>query len=114
MSVEKYHCFLKKTLVMSGQYRGTHEVFLQNLKTSQYSWNSAPIDRIYILRIFAAAGCEFRFPLDVKLLQTPKNLNQGNSDMYEYIWNVSNKTQFEMSILTDRAYRTVESKSIRP
>ena len=43
-SVEKYHCFLNKTQTIVGQDRSTHETFIQNAKSSQYAWNSAPID----------------------------------------------------------------------
>ena len=55
-SVEKYHRFLNKTQVIAGQDRGTHGVFLQNAKTSQYAWNNAPIDGTDILRSVAAVG----------------------------------------------------------
>ena len=64
-SVERYHRFLNKTQTICGQDRGTHEVFHQNVKTSQYAWNSAPIDDTYIPRCVAAVGREFRFPLDI-------------------------------------------------
>ena len=67
-SVERYHRFLNKTQTISGQDRGTHEVFHQNIKTSQYAWNSAPIDDTDIPRCVAAVGREFRFPLDIELL----------------------------------------------
>ena len=99
INIEKYHLFLKKTQSISGQDRVTHEVFLQNKKTSQYAWNSASIDGIDILRSVSSAGWEFRFLLDVKLIQTPTTLNQGNSGLYEYLWNLSNKTQFTTPIL---------------
>ena len=36
-SVERYHRFLNKTQTISGQERRTHEVFHQNIKTSQYA-----------------------------------------------------------------------------
>ena len=32
-------------------------------------------------------------------LFTPTTLNQGNSGLYEYLWHVSNTSQFETSIL---------------
>ena len=60
-SVEKYHRFLNKTQAISGQDRGTHDVFIQNAKTSQYAWNSASIDGIYIIIIVAAVGQELCF-----------------------------------------------------
>ena len=85
MSVEKYHHALNETQATAGQDKGTHGVFIQNVKTSHYSWNSATIDGTYIIRSVAAIGQEFRFPLDIGLLQTPTNLNQGNYGMYEYL-----------------------------
>ena len=74
-----------KTQGIKVQYRGTHEVFLQNAKTSQYAWNRAPIDITHIIRCVASVGREFPFLLDVELLQNPTTLNQGNFDMYEYL-----------------------------
>ena len=36
-SVERHYIFLNKTQTISGQDRGTHEMFHQNIKTSQYA-----------------------------------------------------------------------------
>ena len=44
MQVECYHRLLNKTQTIVGQDRGTHESFIQNSKTSQNAWNSAPIE----------------------------------------------------------------------
>ena len=60
------------------QCRGTHQVFTENA-TSQYAWNSAPIDSTDIIRSVAAVGREFRFPLDVELLDIPTLLNDNNN-----------------------------------
>ena len=67
-SVERYHKSLNKTQTISGQDRRTHGVFHQNIKTSQYAWNSVPIDNTDIPRCEAALDREFRFPLDIELL----------------------------------------------
>ena len=99
MSIEKYHRFLNKTQAILDQYRGTNNIFLQNAKTSQYAWNSTPIYGIDILRSVAAVGRELYFSLDVELLQTPTTLDQGNSGLYEYLWHVSNNSQFATSII---------------
>ena len=56
LSVEKYHIFLNKSQTIVGQDRGTHLSFLNNAKTSQYDFNSAPKDNTDILRIFEAVG----------------------------------------------------------
>ena len=56
MSVKKNHRFLNKMQEISGQDRDTHEVFLQNSKTSPYACNSAPIYATDIIRSVAAVG----------------------------------------------------------
>ena len=76
-----------------------HDVFLQNAKTSDYACNIIPIDSTYILRSVTAVSWEFRFLLDIKIIQTPTTLDQGDSGMYEYIRHVWNNSQFGTSIL---------------
>ena len=71
-SIEKYHRFINKMQATAVQDRGTYAVFLQNEKTSQYAWNSTTINGTYILRIFSVIGWEFRFLLDIELLQNPQ------------------------------------------
>ena len=44
--VEKYHHFLNKS----------QTIFLQNVKNSEYAWNSTPIDGTNILRSVADVG----------------------------------------------------------
>ena len=61
MSVEKYHQFLKKMQAIVSQDKGTYEVFLHDAKTSQYAFNSDPINDTDNLRIVAVVGQEFRF-----------------------------------------------------
>ena len=58
---------MNKTQKITGIDRGTHAGFIQNVTTSQYACNSAPIDDIYISLILAAIEREFRFPLDVDI-----------------------------------------------
>ena len=55
-SVEKYHRFLNKTQTIVGQDQDSHHSFTENSKTSQYAWNSAPIDDTDIPRCLAAVG----------------------------------------------------------
>ena len=64
-SVEKYHRFLNKTQAIAGSDRGTHLTLVQNTKTSQYAWNSAPINGTDVTRSMPTVGRDFRFPLDV-------------------------------------------------
>ena len=55
-SVEKYHHFLNKTQAIAGQDCVRHDVFIVNAKTSQYSWNIAPIDDTDVMRGVASSG----------------------------------------------------------
>ena len=98
-SVERYHRFLNKTQTISGQNRGTYEVFHQNIKTSQYAWNSVPIDDTYIPRCVAAVGRKFRYPLDIELLDQPRLNNKEHSALFYYLRNVSCNSQFSTSVL---------------
>ena len=54
-----------------GQERGTHLSFIENYKTSQYAWNSAPIDDTDIPRSLAAVDLHFKLPMDIDLNATP-------------------------------------------
>ena len=98
-SIERYHRFLNKNQTISGQDRGTHEVFHQNIKTSQYIWNSARIDDTDIPRYLADVGREFRFPLDIELLNQPSLNNKEHSALFHYLRNFSGNSQFSTSIL---------------
>ena len=97
--VEKYHRFLNKTQAIIGAETGTHMSFLQNYKTSQYGWNSAPIDDTDIPRSIAAVGRHFKFPMDVKLAGSPTLNSENNSALYKYLRDVSNDSAFATSVL---------------
>ena len=99
LSVERYHRFLNKTQTITGNDRGTHITYLQNAKTSQYAWNSAPIDGTDIPRSLAAVGREFKFPLDVELCPSPPLNDQNNSALTTYLRTVSNDSAFATSVL---------------
>ena len=97
--VERYHRFLNKTQTIIGNDRGNHITYLQNAKTSQYAWNSAPIDGTDIPRSLAAVGREFKFPLDVELCPSPPLNDRGNSALMNYLRTVSNDSEFTISVL---------------
>ena len=99
MSVERYHRFLNKTQAITGNDRGTHLTYLQNAKTSQYAWNSAPIDNTDIPRSLAAIGRELRFPLDVELCPTPPLNDEHNTALMQYLRDVSNDSKFSIAVL---------------
>ena len=69
--VNHYHRFLNKTQAIAGNDQGTHDVYIQNAKTSQYAWNSAPIDGTDVIRSMTAIKWIFRFPLDVDISPPP-------------------------------------------
>ena len=85
--VEDYHRFLNKTQVIVGQYCGSHDLFIQNAKTSQYACNSAQINNTDVICSVADVGIEFIFPLDIELLPT-QTMNPDN-----------NKVLFTISVL---------------
>jgi hypothetical protein len=99
LGVEKYHRFLNKTQAIAGNDRGTHETFVQNAKTSQYAWNSAPIDDTDVTRSMVAVGRDFRFPIDVELSPTPTLNDSRNSALFNYLRNVSNDSKFAQSLV---------------
>ena len=49
-SVERYRRFLNKTQAINVNDQVTHNIYIQNAKISQYSWNSADIDNIDVFR----------------------------------------------------------------
>ena len=97
--MEKYHRSLNKTQTIVGQDRGTHHSFIENSKPSQYAWNSAPIDDTDIPRCLAAVGRHFKFPIDVALSACPTINDSSQSALYTYLRDVSNDSQFLISVL---------------
>ena len=63
-SVENCHRFLNKTQAISGQDLISHDLLIQNAKTSQYAWKKYPIDDTEVMRSVAAVGREFIFTID--------------------------------------------------
>ena len=98
-SVEHYHHYLNKTQAIAGSNRGTNLVILQNAKTSQYGWNSAPIDNTDINKSMATIRSKFCFPLDVNLSPTPSLNNLHNGALFQYLRNVSTDSKFVLSVL---------------
>ena len=98
-SAKKYHCFLNKNQTITDTDRGSHDKFIQNAKTSEYAWNSAPIYDNDIPCSLAAIGREFRFPLDVEISATPTINPTTNIGLYNYLRGVSNYTLFTQEVL---------------
>ena len=99
LGVEKYHRFLNKTQTIVGQDRRTNHSFKENSKTSQYAWNSVPIDDTDIPRCLAAVGRHFKFLLDVDLSAYPIMNDDNQSVLFTYLRDVSNDSQFATAVL---------------
>jgi len=97
--IERFHRFLNKVETIAGTDRGTHNGFIRTAKTAQFAWNSAPIDGTDIVRSLAAVGRAFRFPLDAELSPSPTLNDESNSHLYQYPRDVSNESQFALSIV---------------
>ena len=72
---------------------------MKNVKTSQYAWNSAPIDGTDIIWSIAAVVRNFLFPSDVDLSPTPLLNNEMNKALFNYLRNVITDSSFSLSIL---------------
>lgn len=96
---ERYHRYLNKVQTIEGSNVGTNTNFMRIAKTTQYAWNSAPIDGTDIVRSMAAVGRDFRFPLDVKLSELPQPNDPANNALYNYLRDVSNDSTFATSVL---------------
>ena len=96
---ERYHRFLNKTQAIVGNDRGTHSTFVQNAKTSQYAWNSAPIDGTDVTRSMAALGREFRFPLDIEMLPKPPMNDSNQSQLQAYLRDVAHEGNFATAVV---------------
>ena len=99
LTVERFHRFVNKVETIAGTDRGTHNGFVRTAKTAQFAWNSAPIDGTDVVRSLAAVGRAFRFPLDVELSPSPTLNDESNSHLYQYLRDVSNESQFALSIV---------------
>ena len=84
-SVEQYHRYLNNTQAIADNDRGTCNVYLQNTNTSQYAWNSAPIDNTDITRSMVDIGWSFRFPFDIKISPIPLLNKDTSSILSQYI-----------------------------
>ena len=99
MSVERYHRFLNETKTIVGEDHGTYYSILKNSKTSQYAWNSAPIDNNNIPRCVAAVDRHFKFPMDMNLAAAPSLNNEDQSVLYTYLRDFSIDSTFATSVL---------------
>ena len=86
------------TQTIIGGDRGTHAGFIKNAKTSQYDWNSAPINDTCISWSSASIGKEFCFTLEVNIRALPSINTYNNSALFQYLRDVSTDYQFASSV----------------
>ena len=84
-SFKKYHRFLDKTQAIARKYSSSHDIFIINAKTSHYACSRALIDDTNKMCIVADFGREFRFPLDMELLQTPTLNIDNNQALFKHL-----------------------------
>ena len=84
-SAKTYHRFLNKTQAIEGQDDDGRDVFIQNAKTSQYTWNSSPIYGSDMMYIVASVDREFIFPIDTELLPTPTLDPYKNQALFNHL-----------------------------
>ena len=82
-----------------GQDRGTYLSILKNPKTSQYAWNSVPIENTDVSGSLAAVGKKSRSPLDIELSAIPELNDEYNSTLYNYLWNISSDASLTTSVV---------------
>lgn len=63
--------------------RGTRAVYIKNTKTSQNTWNTAPIDNTDICRCMTSVGRSFRFPLELELPPEPLINTESNRSSHQ-------------------------------
>ena len=98
-NIEKDQWFLNETQAITGQDHGIHDVFIQNIKISQYAQNSSPINDTDVMHRVADVGREFIFTLDIELLTTPTLNPDDNKVLFKYLRDVSTNYQFSIYIL---------------
>ena len=98
-NTERSHRFLNKTQTIGGNDRGTQKCFLKNAKTTQFAWNSAPMDNTNITRSVPTVGRDFKFPLDIECLALPSFNNAGNNVPINYLCHVSTNSTFSTEVL---------------
>ena len=99
LSIERYYRFLNETQTIVGQNCWTYQIFLENCKTSQYAWNSTPIDTTDIPCCIAAVGHHFKFLMDIGISLSPTFNNSPQSTLLNYVRDVSIDSQFATSVL---------------
>ena len=83
ISIEHFHHFLNKSVTIATEESVTTNILAPAGITVGYTWNSAPIDGMDILRSILAIGSELKFPLEITLNEMPKMVqNNDNTALY--------------------------------
>ena len=77
LSVEYFHRFLNKSVIVVAEERGTNDIFVPTSIVAGYPWNNTPIDGTDNLLSIPVIGRELYFPLDINLTVT--KLTQNNA-----------------------------------
>ena len=77
LSVEYFHRFLNKSVIVVAEERGTNDIFVPASIVAGYPWNNTPIDGTENIRSIPVIGRELYFPLDINFTVT--KLTQNNA-----------------------------------
>ena len=99
VSVEHFHRFLKKSVTIAVEDRGTNDIFVPACIAAGYAWNSAPIDGTDIIRSIPAIGREPRFPIDINFSALPKLAHNSSQSALDLSKLIDYSHHFSSSIL---------------
>ena len=85
LSVEYFHPFLNKSVIIAAENCGTTDIFVPTGIAAGYTWNSAPIDGIDILRSIPDISRELHFPLDINLNAVSKLIQNNAQAVLDYL-----------------------------
>ena len=96
---EHFHSFLKKSVIIAAEDRGTNKNFVAAGIAAGYAWNSAPIDGTDIFRSILAIGRELHFPINIDLSTLPKLAHNSGQAALGYLKLTDSSRYFSSSNL---------------
>jgi len=93
---------LNKSVTIAAEERGTNDIFVPVCITVCYTWNSAPIDGIDIIRLIPAIGRELRFLIDINLNTFPEMIRNNGQAVLYYLKCIDSSRHFSSVILKMR------------
>ena len=85
LTVEYFHHFLNKAILIVMGNRQTNGVFVPTGIAAGYVWNSTPIDGTNNLRSTVALDREFCFLIDIKLPPLPQLIQKNAQSTFNYL-----------------------------